>query len=93
MLGMTPGLRFEKLERKTLELASTYLAMLEHPVSFAGVHLRDLHVLDKLFVMHMLVYALAENGNVELVHCPTDILSKQQSQAAFRLNLYGGHFS
>ena len=33
------------LERKTQELASTYLATLEHPESFEGVRLRDLHSL------------------------------------------------
>ena len=83
----------KNLERKTRELASTYLATLEQPESFAGVRLRDLHVLDSLFGMHTLVYALGEDRNVELVHRPTDILSKRESQAAFRLNLYGAHFS
>ena len=81
------------LERKTRELASTYLVTLKHPKSFAGVCLRDLLTLDNLFDMHTLVYALGEDGKVELVNCPTDILSKRESQAAFRLNLYGGHFS
>ena len=81
------------LERKTRELASTYLVTLKHPKSFAGVRLRDLLTLDNLFDMHTLVYALGEDGKVELVNCPTDILSKRESQAAFRLNLYGGHFS
>ena len=37
------------------------------------------------------MYASGEDGKVELVHRPTDILSKRESQAAFRLNLYGGH--
>ena len=74
-------------------VASTYLATLEQPESFAGMCLRDLHALDKLFGMHTLVYALGEDGKVELVHRPADILSKRESQAAFRLNLYGGHFS
>ena len=87
------GCGLKNLERKTQELASNYLATLEHPKSLVGVRLRDLHMLDKLFGMHMLVYALGEDGKVELVHCPTDILSKRGSQAAFRLNLYGGHFS
>ena len=81
------------MERKTQELASTYLATLEHPESFAGVRLRDLHALDNLFGMHTLVHALGEDGKVELVHRSTDILSKRESQAALRLNLYGGHFS
>ena len=40
------------------------------------VHLRDLHVLDNLFGMHTLVYALGDNGKVELVHRLMDILSK-----------------
>ena len=40
-----------------------------------------------------MVYALGEDGKVELVHHPAGILSKRESQAAFRLNLYGGHFS
>jgi len=87
------GCGLKNLERKTRELVSTYLATLEQPESFAGVRLRDLHVLDNLFGMHVLVYALGEDGNVELVHCPTDILSKRESQVAFRLNLCGGHFS
>ena len=69
------------------------MATLEHPESFAGVRLRDLHALGNLFGMHTLVYALGEDGKVELVHHPTDILSKRDSQAAFRLNLYGAHFS
>ena len=83
----------KNLERKTRELPSTYLAKLEHPKSIAGVRLRDLHALDNLFGMHTLVYALGEDGKVELVHHPAGILSKRESQAAFRLNLYGGHFS
>ena len=87
------GCGLKNLERKTRELASTYLATLEQPESFAGVRLRDLHALDNLFGMHTLVYALGEDGNVELVHHPTEILSKRESQAAFRLNLYGAHFS
>ena len=62
------GCGLKNLERKTQELASTYLATLQHPESFAGVHLRDLHALDNLFGMHTLVYALGEDGNVELVH-------------------------
>ena len=53
--------------------------MLEHPESFVGVRLRDLHVLDKLFGINTFVYALGEDGKVELVHHPTDILSKQES--------------
>ena len=87
------GCGLKNLERKTRELATTYLATLEQPESFAGVRLRDLHALDNLFGMHTLVYALGEDGKVELVHRPTDILSKRESQVAFRLNLYGGHFS
>ena len=87
------GCGLKNLERKTRELASSYLATLEQPESFAGVRLRDLHALDNLFGMCTLVYALGEDGNVELVHRPTDILSKRESQAAFRLNLYGAHFS
>ena len=87
------GCGLKNLERKTRELASTYLATLEHPESFAGVRLRDLHALDDLFAMHTLVCALGEDGKVELVHRPTDILSKRESQAPFRLNLFGGHFS
>ena len=35
------GCGLKNLERKTQELASTYLASLEHPDSFAGVRLRD----------------------------------------------------
>ena len=70
------GCGLKNLERKTQELASNYLATLEHPKSLVGVRLRDLHALDKLFGMHMLVYALGEDGKVELVHRPTDILSK-----------------
>ena len=85
------GCGLKILERKTPELASTYLATLEHPESFVGVRLRDLHAQDNLFGMHTLVYALAEDGKV--VHRPTAILSKQKSQAAFRLNLYSAHFS
>ena len=85
------GCSLKNLKRKTQELASTYLATLEHPESFAGVRLRDLHALDNLFGMHTLVYALGEDGKVELVHRPTDILSKRESQVALRLNLYGGH--
>ena len=87
------GCGLKILERKTQELASTYMATLEHPDSFAGVRLRDLHALDNFFGMHTLVYALGEDRKVELVHRPTDILSKRESQAAFRLNLYGAHFS
>ena len=87
------GCRLKNLDRKTQELASTYLVTLEKPESFAGVRLRDLHGLDHLFGMHTLFYALGEDGKAELVHRPTDILSKRESQAAFRLNLYGGHFS
>ena len=87
------GCGLKNLERKTRELASSYLATLEQPESFAGVRLRDLHALDKLFGMHTLVYALGEDGNVELVHRLMDILSKHESQATFRLNLYGAHFS
>ena len=88
MLGATPRLRFEKLGKK-----DPRIGCLAHPESFACVRLRDLHALDKLFGMHTLVYSLGEDGKVELVHRPTDILSKQQSLAAFRLNFYGGHFS
>ena len=65
-----------------------YLTTLEHPESFAGMRLRDLHALDNLFGMYTLVYALGEDGKVELVHRPTDILSKRESQVTFRLNLY-----
>ena len=57
------------------------------------VHLRDLHALDNLFGMHTLVYALGDDGKVELVHRLMDILSKWESQAAFRLKLYNDHFS
>ena len=81
MLGETRGCGLKNLERKTQESASTYLATLEHRKSFAGVRLRDLHALDNLFGMHTLVYALGKDGNVELVHRPTDILSKRESQA------------
>ena len=63
------------------------MTTLEQLESFAGVRLRDLHPLDNLSSMHTLVYALGEDGNVELVHRPMDILSKRESQAAFRLNL------
>ena len=63
------------LGRKTRGLASTYLATLKHPKSFAGVRFRDLHTLDNLFDMHTLVYALGEDGKVELVNCPT-VVSK-----------------
>ena len=87
------GCGLKNLERNTQELASTYLATLEHPKSFAGMRLRDLHALDKLFGMHTLVYALGEDGKVELVHRPTDILSKRESQVTFRLDLYGAHYS
>ena len=75
-LARYPGCGLKSLERKTQELISSYLATLEQPESFAGVRLRDLHALDNLFGMHTLVYALGEDGNVELVHRPTDILSK-----------------
>jgi len=71
------GCDLKNLATKTQELASTYLATLERPRSFAGVRLRDLHALDKLFGMHTFVCALGEDGNVELVHRPTDILSKR----------------
>ena len=62
------GCGLKNLERKTQELASTYVTTLEQPESFAGVRLRDLHALDKLFGMHTLVYALGEDGKVELIH-------------------------
>ena len=75
-LARYQGCGLKNLERKTQELASNYLATLEHPESFAGVRLRDLHALDKLFGTHTLVYAFGEDGKVELVHRPTDILSK-----------------
>ena len=81
------GCGLKNLERKTQELASTYLATLEHPESFAGVHLIDLRALGKLFGMHTLVYSLKEDGDVELVHRPTDILLNPKSQTAFRLQL------
>ena len=64
MLGETRGCGLKNLERKTQESASIYLAMLEHPESFAGMRLRDLHALDNLFGMHTLVYALGEDGKV-----------------------------
>ena len=41
-----------------------------------GVHLRDLHTLDKLFGIHMFVYCLGEDRKVELVHRSTSVLSK-----------------
>ena len=41
-LARQRGCGLKNLERKTRELASTYLVMLEHPESFAGVRLRDL---------------------------------------------------
>ena len=52
------GFGLKNLERKTKELASTYFTTLEHPESFAGVHLRDLHALNKLFDIHTFVYSL-----------------------------------
>lgn len=79
-LARHQGCGLKNLERKTKELACTYLAALEQPEGFAGVHLTDLYALDKLFGIHTLVYSLAEDGKVELVHRPTDILSKQQKQ-------------
>ena len=82
-LARYQGCGLKNLERKTRELASTYLATLEQPESFAGVRLRDLHGLDNLFGMHTLVYALGEDGNMELVHRPMDILSKGERQATF----------
>ena len=42
------GCGLKNLERKTRELASTYLATLEQPESFAGMRLRDLHALAPL---------------------------------------------
>ena len=69
------------------------MATLEQPKSFAAVCLRDLHALDNLFGMHTFVYALGEDGNLELIHRLADILSKRESQPAFCLNLYGAHFS
>ena len=92
-LARHQGCGLKNLERKTQELASTYWATLENPDSFAGVHLSDLQAGDKLFAIHTFVYSLAEDGKVELVHRPTDILLKRESQAAFPLNLYRGHLS
>ena len=66
-------------------MASRFFVTLEHPESFTGVHLRDSHALDKLFSIHTFVYSL--------VHRPIDIPSKQQSQDAFRFNLYNDQFS
>jgi len=63
----------KNLERKTQELASTYWATLENPESFASMHLRDLQALEQLFAIHTFVYALTEDGKVELVYRPTDI--------------------
>ena len=80
----------KNLERKTQELASTYLATLEHPESFADVHLIDLSALGKLFGMHTLVYSLKEDGDVELVHRPTDI---QRARPPSDFNLCNAHCS
>ena len=55
-LARHQGCGLKNLERKTQELASTYLATLERPESLAGVHLRDLQALDKLFDIHTFVY-------------------------------------
>lgn len=52
MLGVIRGLRFEKFGKKDPRIGLNYLATLEHPESFAGARLRDLHALDKLFGMH-----------------------------------------
>ena len=93
MLGEIPGLRFEKFGKKDPRIGLYLLGHAGASREFRGVRLGDLHALDNLFGMHTLVYALGEDGKVELVHRPTDILSKRGSQAAFRLNLYGGHFS
>ena len=79
------GFGLKTLGSKTKELASRFFATLEHPESFTGVHLRDSHTLHKFFSIHTFVYSL--------VHRPTDIPSKQQSQEAFRFNLYDDHFS
>ena len=87
MLVATPRLRFEKKRPKNWPLPAWLRWSIVRSLT------RDLQALDKLFGMHTLVYSLGEDGKVELVHRPTDILSKQQSQAAFRLNFYGGHFS
>jgi len=73
----------QKVEKgkPTNELAFTYFATLEQSENFAGVHLRDLHTLDKLFGIHTFVCSLAEDRKVELVHRPTDIMFYLNSRA------------
>ncbi|XP_078359971.1 uncharacterized protein LOC144644372 [Oculina patagonica] len=87
------GCGLRNLEGKTKQLASSFLATLDHPETFIGVTLPELHSLDKLFGIHTFVYSLGKDGKVELVHRPTTRLTKKESHGALKLNLFNSHFS
>ena len=94
-LARHKGYHLKNLERKAKQLHAQYLASLPESqrVKEDGIKLSDLYRLDKLFGIHAYVYCLNEDQSVELVHRPATMLTKQESAAALKLNLYQEHFS
>lgn len=92
-LARFKGEKLTNLEKRTKTLAAQYFSTVKNPEKFGGIHLKDLASLDKLFDIHTFVYSLKENGKVELVHRPVEILTLDESNKSMKLNLYGSHFS
>lgn len=100
-LARHKGCGLKNLEKKTKQLASEYFSTLNNPGKFAGVTLQDLARLDRHFQIHTFVYSMEhevrKNGTtkdiVKLIHRPTKVLEKAESEGALKLNLFNGHFS
>ena len=100
-LARHEGCELKHLERKTKDLAAKYFKTLREPEKFAGVTLTEIHSLDRLFQVHTFVYSLEREvrkdgttkDTVILIHRPTKVLTKAESEGALKLNLFNGHFS
>ena len=97
-LARHKGFHLKNLEKKAKSLRVEYLNTLPENQSEDGVRLSDLYYLDKLFEVNTLVYTLEERAPGQkpvatLLHRPTKVLSKAETEQAMKLNLFEDHFS
>ena len=97
-LARHKGFQLKNLEKKAKSLRAEYLNSRTENQSEDGVRLSDLYYLDKLFGINTLVYTLEQRGPGQkpiatLLHRPTKVLSKAETEQAMKLNLFEDHFS
>ena len=97
-LARHKGFHLKNLEKKAKSLRAEYRNSLPENQSEDGVRLSDLYYLDKLFGINTLVYTLEQRGPGQkpiatLLHRPTKVLSKAETEQAMKLNLCQQHFS